>query len=71
MFKIITSIRSKLSGIVRQTIFVKNLRFHSINMDKEYFEGQLDRYNGIIVDSAKESCNGENFSNRLKGKSLF
>lgn len=66
MFKIITSIRSKLSGIVRQTIFVKNLRFHSINMDKEYFEGQLDRYNGIIVDSAKESCNGENFSNRLK-----
>ncbi|XP_051172198.1 uncharacterized protein LOC127288644 [Leptopilina boulardi] len=66
MFKITTFIRCTLSEIVQQTILLKNLRFYSIKMNKEYFEGQLDRYNGIIVDSTKESCKGDIFSNRLK-----
>lgn len=71
MFKITTFIRCTLSEIVQQTILLKNLRFYSIKMNKEYFEGQLDRYNGIIVDSTKESCKGDIFSNRLKGKFSF
>lgn len=71
MFKKITPIRCTLIGIVQQTILLKTLRFYTRVMDKEYFEGQLDRYNGITVDSKKEHCKTDIFSIRLKGNICF
>lgn len=34
------------------------------------FEGHIDRYNGVTVDSKEEPCGPEQFTGRLAGKIL-
>ena len=67
MSKIVIFFRGAFKEIVHQTFLQKNLRFYTSIMSAKCFEGQLDRYNGIIVDSIKEPCKSDVFSNRLKG----
>jgi hypothetical protein len=31
------------------------------------FQGTIDRYNGVTIDSSKESCDAETFAKKLSG----